>query len=99
MVRVRYACQRIHILLQREGQLVNRKKTHRIYCMEGLNLRTKRPRCPDNSARAWILLLIICLTDGRIRALTVVDNFVGNVWRSRLGRACVERIWLPSWGA
>ncbi len=41
--RVRYGCQRIHILLRREGWLINHKKTHRIYCLEGLNLRSKRP--------------------------------------------------------
>lgn len=42
--RIRYGVQRIHILLRREGWLINHKKTHRIYCQEGLNLRTKRPR-------------------------------------------------------
>nr|CCG55378.1 insertion element IS2A uncharacterized 48,2 kDa protein [Erwinia piriflorinigrans CFBP 5888] len=42
--RIRYGVQRIHILLLREGWLVNHKKTHRIYCLEGLNLRSKRPR-------------------------------------------------------
>ena len=42
--RIRYGVQRIHILLRREGWLVNHKKTHRIYCLEGLNLRSKRPR-------------------------------------------------------
>ncbi|EDZ9581621.1 IS3 family transposase [Salmonella enterica subsp. enterica serovar Kentucky] len=34
---------RIHIQLRREGWPVNHKKTHRIYCPEGLNLRRKRP--------------------------------------------------------
>lgn len=42
--RIRYGCPRIHVLLQREGWLINYKKTHRIYCLEGLNLRRKRPR-------------------------------------------------------
>jgi len=40
---IRYCYERIHILLRREGWLVNRKKTHRIGCLEGLNLRSKRP--------------------------------------------------------
>ncbi|HIE2216996.1 TPA: hypothetical protein ACXK2T_002356 [Serratia marcescens] len=31
------------MLLRREGWLVNHKKAHRIYCLEGLNVRTKRP--------------------------------------------------------
>ncbi|BEN66695.1 hypothetical protein SMKC072_45170 [Serratia marcescens] len=42
--RIRYGCLRIHIQLRREGWPVNQKKTHRIYCLEGLNLRRKRPR-------------------------------------------------------
>lgn len=42
--RIRYGCPRIHIQLQGEGWLVNHKKTHRIYCLEGLNLRRKRSR-------------------------------------------------------
>ncbi|MGE6096204.1 transposase [Klebsiella pneumoniae] len=42
--RIRYGCPRIHIQLRREGWPVNHKKTHRIYCLEGLNLRKKRPR-------------------------------------------------------
>lgn len=41
--RIRYGCPRIHIQLRREGWPVNHKKTHRIYCQEGLNLRRKRP--------------------------------------------------------
>ena len=42
--RIRYGVQRIHTLLRREGWLINHKKTYRIYCEEGLNLRSKRPR-------------------------------------------------------
>ncbi|MBJ2099145.1 transposase [Serratia ureilytica] len=39
--RVHYGCHAF-IFLRREGGLVNHKKTHRIYCLEGLNLRTNR---------------------------------------------------------
>ena len=42
--RVRYGMWRIHILMRREGWVINHKKTHRIYCEVGLNLRRKRPR-------------------------------------------------------
>ncbi len=42
---------RIHIQLRREGWPVNHKKTHRIYCPEGLNLRRKRPRRHVSAAR------------------------------------------------
>lgn len=87
--RIRYGAQRIHILLRREGWLVNHKKTHRIYCLEGLNLRSKRPRRhvtarhrrirPAVTAvdQCWSMDFIAdnLFNGRRIRALTVVDNF------------------------
>ncbi|HED1257264.1 IS3 family transposase [Enterobacter ludwigii] len=87
--RVRYGCQRIHILLRREGWLINHKKTHRIYCLEGLNLRTKRPRRhvtarhrrvrPEVSAvdQCWSMDFVAdnLFNGRRIRALAIVDNF------------------------
>jgi len=87
--RIRYGVQRIHILLRREGWLVNHKKTHRIYCLEGLNLRSKHPRrhvtARHRRIRPAVTAVDQCwsmdfvadnLFNGRrIRALTVVDNF------------------------
>ncbi len=87
--RIRYGYQRIHVLLKREGWQVNHKKVHRIYCEEGLNLRSKRPRRSVAAARrmerpdinsidqCWSMDFVADnLFDGtRIRALTVVDNF------------------------
>ena len=89
VTRIRYGCQRIHILLRREGWLVNHKKTHRIYCPEGLNLRAKRPRrnvtARHRRARPavtavdqyWSMDFVAdnLFNGRRIRALTVVDNF------------------------
>ena len=43
-VRVRYGFWRIHILLRREGFMDNHKRMYRVYCEEGLNLRSKRPK-------------------------------------------------------
>jgi putative transposase len=43
-VRIRYGCQRLHTLLRREGWLDNHKRVHQLSCLEGLNLRSKRPR-------------------------------------------------------
>lgn len=87
--RVRYGMWRVHILMRREGWLINHKKTHRIYCDEGLNLRRKRPRrCvaamhresrPEVSRlnEAWSMDFVAdeLFNGRRIRALTVVDNF------------------------
>ena len=87
--RVRYGYQRIHVLLRREGWLVNHKTVHRIYCEEGLNLRRRRPRRHVAAARrmerpesvtvdqCWSMDFVADnLFDGaRIRALTIVDNF------------------------
>ncbi|MFJ5477582.1 IS3 family transposase [Pectobacterium carotovorum] len=87
--RVLYGCQSIHILLRREGWLVNHKKTHCIYCQGCLNLRTKRPRrhvtarhrCvrPEVSVidQCWSMDFVAdnLFNGRRIRALTVVDNF------------------------
>ncbi|EQB9156453.1 IS3 family transposase [Morganella morganii] len=87
--RVRYGVQRIHILLRREGWLINHKKTHRIYCQEGPNLRTKRPRrhvtarhrqerpAVTAADQCWSMDFVAdnLFNGRRIRALTVVDNF------------------------
>ncbi|EKP0952008.1 IS3 family transposase, partial [Salmonella enterica subsp. enterica serovar Infantis] len=82
-------CPRIHIQLRREGWPVNHKKTHRIYCLEGLNLRRKRPRRHVSAARrqqrpvlthvdqCWSMDFVSdnLFNGRRFRALTVVDNF------------------------
>ncbi len=87
--RVRYGFWHIHTLMRREGWAINHKKTYRIYCEEGLNLRRKRPRrrvMPAHRVqRPEVLECNACwsmdfvadnLFNGRrIRALTVVDNF------------------------
>ncbi len=47
--RVRYGCRRLHVLLRREGWIVNHKRTYRLYRDEGLSIRTKLPK----RKRAW----------------------------------------------
>lgn len=88
-IRVRYGMRRIHTLMRREGWLINHKKTHRIYCEEGLNLRRKRPRRRVAAAHrterpelkdvneCWSMDFVAdnLFNGRRIRALTVVDNF------------------------
>lgn len=99
--RVRYGYQRIHVLLQREGWIINHKKVHRIYCEEGLNLRRKRPRRNVAGAhredRSLASALDECwsmdfvsdsLFNGRrIRALTIVDNFSRECLAIHVGQA------------
>jgi putative transposase len=43
-IRVRYGYRRLHVLLQREGWSANHKRIYRLYCEEGLSIRTKTPR-------------------------------------------------------
>ena len=42
--RVKYGYRRIHVLLQREGLKINRKRVYRLYCLENLNVRLKSRR-------------------------------------------------------
>jgi hypothetical protein len=42
--RVRYGYRRLHTLLQREGWQVNHKRLYRLYCEEGLSIRTRSPK-------------------------------------------------------
>lgn len=46
-VRVRYGFWRIHIL--REGFMDNHRRMYKVYCEEGLNLRSKRSKRNDSS--------------------------------------------------
>ncbi|WP_460945752.1 IS3 family transposase [Spirosoma daeguense] len=88
-VRVRYGYQRICVLLRREGWRDNHKRVYRVYCEEGLHLRSKRPRRNraaahrlerpqlSNVHQCWSMDFVADqLFDGRkIRALTIVDNY------------------------
>ena len=59
----KYGCPTLHDMLVIEGEVVNRKRTNRIYCEEGLEVRTKkrkkisRPRVPmlvpDSVNQRW----------------------------------------------
>ena len=101
--RVRYGYERIYILLRREGWHVNHKRVYRIYCKEGLNLRSKRPRRsvvaahriqrPEVSGmdQCWSMDFVSdSLFNGRrIRALTVVDNFSRECLAIHVGHSIV----------
>ncbi len=42
--RVTYGYRRLHVLLHREGWRVNHKRVYRLYRLEGLLMRPKKPR-------------------------------------------------------
>ena len=83
--------------------MINHKKTHRIYCEEGLNLRRKRPRRRVAAAHrierpllsdmneCWSMDFVAdSLFNGRrIRALTVVDNFSRECLAIRAGQRLI----------
>ena len=86
--RKRFGSPRLHILLKREGLVINDKRTERIYREEGLPLRRKRRRKGAAGVRValpyaehpnqhWSMDFVSdsIVTGRRFRALTVVDNF------------------------
>lgn len=88
-VRIRYGQRRIHVLLRREGWMVNIKRVARIYREEDLSIRTKTPRRrraaivreqpakPTAPNQSWAMdFMHDVLSDGsKIRLLTIVDTY------------------------
>lgn len=89
MTRPRFGYLRIHVLLRREGWRVNRKRIHRLYCLEGLRVRMRvrrRKRLslhrgpvpqPTAANQNWSMDFVHDqLLDGRrFRVLTVIDQW------------------------
>lgn len=87
--RVHYGCERVFVVLRREGWRDNHKRVHRIYKEEGLSLRHCRPRRSRSARRRqpikvatapnalWGMDFVSdALFDGRrFRLLTVVDHY------------------------
>jgi len=87
--RARYGFKRIHILLRREGWLGNHKRVYRLYCLEQLNLRYRKPRRHKSSSarinrlpaqqinQCWSMDFVCdqLFNGQRLRFLTVVDIF------------------------
>jgi putative transposase len=99
--RVRYGYKRIHVLLRREGWVVNHKRVYRIYCEEGLNVRSKTRRKRISGSRipredikqinqCWAMDFVSdALFNGRrFRALTIIDVYT----RECLGLYADQRI-------
>jgi len=86
--RRRFGCARLHVLLKREGFVINHKRTERLYREEGLSLRIRRRRKmasvartelprPDKPNQRWSMdFMLDALSDGRrLRVLTIVDDY------------------------
>jgi putative transposase len=86
--RKRFGSPRLHILLKREGLVINHKRTERIYHEEGLALRRKRKRkgaagirviipFPRRTNERWSMDFVTdsIVTGRRFRALAIVDDY------------------------
>lgn len=86
--RKRFGSPRLHVMLKREGLVVNHKRTERIYREEGLVLRRKRRRKgaaglrvvmppPERPNQHWSMDFVTdsIVTGRRFRALAIVDDF------------------------
>ena len=83
----RYGCPTLHDMLRTEGLVLNHKRTHRVYCEESLQVRTKkrkkltRPRIPllvpDHINERWSVDFVSDqLAKGRrFRVFNLVDDF------------------------
>lgn len=92
--RRRFGCPRLHVMLRREGFMINHKRTERLYREEGLalrirrrkkmasNLRTEIPR-PGYANHIWSMdFMRDNLSDGRsIKLLSVVDEYTRKCFR------------------
>lgn len=87
--RVRFGYRRVHVLLRREGWLVNQKRIRRLYNEMGLQLRNKTPKRrvksklredrvePTHTNQVWAMDFVHdqLATGRKLRILTVVDTF------------------------
>jgi putative transposase len=86
--RRRFGSPRRHVLLKREGLVINHKRTERIYKEEGLALRRKRRRkgtagarvvvpVPERPNQKWSMDFVAdsIVTGQRFRALAIVDDY------------------------
>jgi putative transposase len=86
--RKRFGSPRLHILLKREGLVINHKRTERLYREEGLALRRKRRRkgaagvrvvmaAPVRPNQHWSMDFVTdsLVTGRRFRALAIVDDY------------------------
>lgn len=96
----RFGLPRLHLLLRREGLVVNKKRTERIYREERLMLRRKRPKRKGSMIRVplepafrknhrWSMDFVhdSLVTGRRIKCLTMVDDFTKELPRIEVGHS------------
>ena len=96
----RFGLPRLHLLLRREGLVVNKKRTERIYHEERLMLRKKRPKRKGSMIRVplepavrknhrWSMDFVhdSLVTGRRIKCLTIVDDFTKELPRIEVGHS------------
>lgn len=84
----RFGCPRIHMVLKKEGLVVNKKRTERIYREEKLALKRKRPKRKGTGIRVpllpverpnqrWSMDFVFdsLFAGRRIKCLTLIDDF------------------------
>jgi putative transposase len=87
-LRRRYGCPRLHVLLKREGLVINHKRTERLYREEGLSLRLKKRKKRISVLRVvmppaartdqrWSMDFVSDALDTgrRFKVLTIVDDY------------------------
>lgn len=99
--RLRFGFKRIHVVLQRRGIHVNIKRVYRLYCLEGLQIKRKRPRrhvssavrsdmhqapCAPNQSWAMDFMAATTANGGKFRILTVLDLFTRQSLAIEVGR-------------
>ena len=108
--RKRFGSPRLHIMLKREGLVINHKRTERIYSEEGLALRRKRRRkgtararettpSPVRPNQRWSMDFVSdsTVTGRRFRALAIVETTHGSVQPSRQIPLWEAPEWWESW--
>jgi len=96
----RFGLPRLHLLLRREGLVVNKKRTERVYREERLMLRRKRPKRKGSMIRVplepafrknhrWSMDFVhdSLVTGRRIKCLTIVDDFTKELPRIEVGHS------------
>jgi putative transposase len=92
--RRRFGCPRLHVMLRREGFMINHKRTERLYKQEGLSLRMRRRKKlssllrtaipkPNHPNHIWSMdFMRDSLANGRaIKVLSVVDEYTRKCFR------------------